>query len=186
MASRSYEDQSAMREDIRRINLYINGVKEDYTIVDRLGEGEPQFTSRKSLAHWRLYASGTFSSVYKAIDKNYAQHDNRYWEATSQPVPTDEAARKQLEKDAEKNDALSRLKGNLDRNVQDLKRADGQDSKSADGQVWVALKRIYVTSSPDRIYNELDIMEDLRWVSVVQPVEHFAHIKMKREEHAAM
>jgi hypothetical protein len=51
MASRSYEDQSAMREDIRRINLYINGVKEDYTIVDRLGEGEPQFTSRKSLAH---------------------------------------------------------------------------------------------------------------------------------------
>lgn len=39
MQSKSYEDQTAMREDIRRINLYINGVKENYAIVDRLGEG---------------------------------------------------------------------------------------------------------------------------------------------------
>jgi len=29
---------------------------------------------------------------------------------------------------------------------------------------YVALKRIYVTSSPDRIVNELEIMEELRYV----------------------
>lgn len=108
------------------------------------------------------YAPGTFSSVYKAIDKNYAQHDNRYWEATSQRVPADATARKQLERDAENNDAMSRLKGSMDRGVIDSKGGDGQSRAAPDGQVWVALKRIYVTSSPDRIYNELDIMEDLR------------------------
>lgn len=40
MQSRSFEDQVAMREDIRRINLYIEGVEQNYTIVDRLGEGK--------------------------------------------------------------------------------------------------------------------------------------------------
>jgi hypothetical protein len=39
MESRSFEDQTAMREDIRRINLYIKGLKDNYTVVDRLGEG---------------------------------------------------------------------------------------------------------------------------------------------------
>jgi cell division control protein 7 len=29
-------------------------------------------------------------------------------------------------------------------------------------RVYVALKRIYVTSSPERIYNELEVMEELR------------------------
>ncbi|KAI5450365.1 Cell division control protein 7 [Naganishia albida] len=137
MQSRSFEDQVAMREDIRRINLYIEGVEQNYTIVDRLGEG-------------------TFSSVYKAIDKNYASHDNRYWEATSMPVPVDAESRKQLEREAERTDVKTRTQ-----------RIFGEPSKKANGtasggQVWVALKRIYVTSSPDRIYNELDIMEDLR------------------------
>ena len=108
------------------------------------------------------YLSGTFSSVYKAIDKNYAQHDNRYWEVTSRTIPTDATARKQLEKDAEDNDAPSRLKANLDRGRAESTSTNDQRSTSGNGQVWVALKRIYVTSSPDRIFNELEIMEDLR------------------------
>lgn len=33
------------------------------------------------------------------------------------------------------------------------------------GTVYVALKRIYVTSSPVRIFNELDILNDLRSVT---------------------
>lgn len=40
-----------MREDIRRINLYIKGVKEDYTIVDRLGEGKSQSPLTEPLAN---------------------------------------------------------------------------------------------------------------------------------------
>lgn len=31
------------------------------------------------------------------------------------------------------------------------------------GKVYVAIKRIYVTSSPIRIHNELDILNDLRY-----------------------
>lgn len=48
MQSRSFEDQTAMREDIRRINLYIQGVEQNYTIVDRLGEGKLSFLPRPS------------------------------------------------------------------------------------------------------------------------------------------
>lgn len=65
-------------------------------------------------------------------------------------------SRKQLEREAAKNDVESRLQRTFG---ESSKKADGT---AAGGQVWVALKRIYVTSSPDRIYNELDIMEDLR------------------------
>lgn len=108
------------------------------------------------------HLSGTFSSVYKAIDRNYAQHDNRYWKVTSRTIPTDTTARKRLEKDAEDNDASSRLKANLDRGRAESTGATDQRRTSGNGQVWVALKRIYVTSSPDRIFNELEIMEDLR------------------------
>lgn len=108
---------------------------------------------------------GTFSSVYKAIDKNYALHDNRYWEAHNEPVPLDAASRKQLEREAETNNVKTRLQKTFNessstREVSDIKRSTGENGTK--GQVWVALKRIYVTSSPDRIYNELDIMEDLR------------------------
>lgn len=72
------------------------------------------------------------------------------------PVPVDAESRKQLEREAERTDVKTRTQ-----------RIFGEPSKKANGtasggQVWVALKRIYVTSSPDRIYNELDIMEDLR------------------------
>ncbi|KAJ9118204.1 hypothetical protein QFC22_004110 [Naganishia vaughanmartiniae] len=145
MESRSFEDQTAMREDIRRINLYIRGLKDNYTVVDRLGEG-------------------TFSSVYKAIDKNYSMYDNRYWESAKQ-VPQDPSSRKQLEREAENEDTTSRLSEQLKVSSKStaspsVRHADGADA--ADGHVWVALKRIYVTSSPDRIQNELDIMEDLR------------------------
>lgn len=157
MQSRTFEDQTAMREDIRRINLYIEGVEQNYTIVDRLGEGNVLFPPPRHA--WNTDTShdlGTFSSVYKAIDKNYASHDNRYWEATSVPAPVDAESRKQLEREAEKTNVETRLQ-----------RIFGGSSKKAGGtatgdQLWVALKRIYVTSSPDRIYNELDIMEDLR------------------------
>lgn len=79
-----------------------------YEIIDKLGEG-------------------TFSSVYKAIDKNHFLYDNYLWTGKLPGPPPGHLARTNRSKN-----------------------------------VCVALKRIYVTSSPQRILNELEIMEDLR------------------------
>ena len=64
--------------------------------------------------------TGTFSSVYKAIDLQHEYYENDLWASRS------------------------------------------PRSASRQGNVYVALKRIYVTSSPSRILNELEIMEELR------------------------
>lgn len=65
-----------------------------------------------------LQRTGTFSSVYKAVDLCHQIYDNNGWQGTS--------------------------------------RTQGS------GKVYVALKRIYVTSSPIRILNELQILRDLK------------------------
>lgn len=83
----------------------------DYRIVDRLG-------------------TGTFSSVYKAIDPWYhTKWDNTPWHGHH---PSSSSAYCQI---------VSYPKGS---------------------KVFVAIKRIYVTSNPERIRNEISIMEDCR------------------------
>ncbi len=67
-------------------------------------------------------SSGTFSTVYKAIDVAHHNHNNEYWCPAT-------VSRRKLEENR---------------------------------PVYVALKRIYVTSSPNRILNELQIMASLR------------------------
>ncbi|KAK4700918.1 cell division control protein 7, partial [Phenoliferia sp. Uapishka_3] len=51
-----------------------------------------------------------------------------------------------------------------------------KDIQRGTGTVYVALKRIYVTSSPMRIHNELDILNDLRGASnvayLIQAIRH--------------
>jgi serine/threonine protein kinase len=79
---------------------------------------------------------GTFSSVYKAIDLEHDQYDNTAWDYEMQKIPGAESANS----DAPGTTKLSDSEG---------------------GKV-VALKRIYVTSSPDRIENEIAILHDLR------------------------
>lgn len=90
-------------------------------------------------------------------------YDNRYWEGAKQ-VPQDEATRKQLEGEAQSEDTTSRHDNQLRLPSREVAGGNGlrANGDASDGHVWVALKRIYVTSSPDRIQNELDIMEDLR------------------------
>jgi cell division control protein 7 len=83
-------------------------------------------------------AAGTFSSVYKAIDLKNSSFDNSLWLTDPSPSP----------------DATSATITNNDK------------KKKKKPKVYVALKRIYVTSSPTRIENEISILEDLRFVYV--------------------
>jgi cell division control protein 7 len=106
------------REELEEILAEMNDLSEavaaitpDYKLVDRLG-------------------TGTFSSVYKALDLGYhSKWDNTEWHGHHHPASS----------------------------------AFYQSAtRPPDSKVFVAIKRIYVTSSPERIRNEIAIMEDCR------------------------
>lgn len=129
-------DASCCLQELEKIGDEIEGMehamldlKNMYQIVDKLGEGACSYcTLRADSLKRRLASTGTFSTVYKAIDLQHDRFDNSEWHHRSEEKP------------------------------------------SKRSKVYVALKKIYVTSSPERIYNELSILEKLRWVSHIPGV----------------
>ncbi|KAG8735217.1 hypothetical protein FRC10_010876 [Ceratobasidium sp. 414] len=85
---------------------------------------------------------GTFSSVYKAIDLHFTSYDNQEWNTS------DGYADYPL---------LSTSKGLSSKTTSEYTPAFCQKNK-----YFVAIKRIYVTSSPQRIANEIELMEATR------------------------
>ncbi|KAG6868010.1 hypothetical protein C0993_008444 [Termitomyces sp. T159_Od127] len=111
IALKSREERFEIMEEIADLENRMPQLGQDYKIVDRLG-------------------TGTFSSVYKALDLGYhTKWDNDPWHGHHPP-------------------SSSAYYQSVPRH---------QNSK-----VFVAIKRIYVTSSPERIRNEISIMEDCR------------------------
>ncbi|KAF8329818.1 kinase-like domain-containing protein [Cantharellus anzutake] len=94
----------------------------EYVLIDRLGEGWHVICLDWKCVMGSQFSSttGTFSSVYKAIDLNHARYAEVPWLRDLQPLLPPRSKR------------------------------------------YVAMKRIYVTSSPARIANELSILEDCR------------------------
>ena len=122
---KSREEQHEIQEEITELEMAVPHLTPDYKIIDRLG-------------------TGTFSSVYKAIDLGY--HDKWYnseWHGTH---PTTSSAHYQ------------------------------SVPRQAGSKVFVAIKRIYVTSGPERIKNEIMILEDCRMCRhVSQLITAFRH-----------
>ncbi|GJJ07071.1 hypothetical protein Clacol_001270 [Clathrus columnatus] len=105
---RSPEERQEITEEIDDLLRAVPRLRDDYYLLDRLG-------------------TGTFSSVYKAIDLMRDAWDNTPWQGVQ---------------------------------GEDM---DGQASNPGPHRKsFVAIKRIYATSMPDRIRNELSILEDLR------------------------
>lgn len=120
------DEQEQIAEEILDLEEAVPQLREDYRIVDRLG-------------------TGTFSSVYKAIDLWY--HTKWYNTPWHNLHPPSSSAYYQSE---------PRPKGS---------------------KAFVAIKRIYVTSGPDRIRNEISIMDDCRGCRhVSQLVTAFRHL----------
>ena len=122
---KSPEERAEIEEEIRDLENAMPGLTADYKIVDRLG-------------------TGTFSSVYKALDLGYHDKwDNTPWQGHHPPSSS----------------------------------AHYQSApRPPDSKVFVAIKRIYVTSSPERIRNEISIMEDCRGCRhVSQLITAFRH-----------
>lgn len=106
---RSPEERREIEEEIKDLMENVPQLQNDYRIVDRLG-------------------TGTFSSVYKAVDLHYhTKWDNTPWHGHHPPSSS--------------------------AYYQSVHRPPGS-------KVFVAIKRIYVTSSPERIKNEVSIMID--------------------------
>lgn len=106
-------------------------LEKTYRLVDRLGEGASRLPcsflgSQRSRLTPLL--TGTFSSVYKALDLRNSSFDNKLW---------------------------------LPSSANELVLHEGKQKRK---HIYVAIKRIYVTSSPTRIENEISILEDLRFV----------------------
>ncbi|KAL4251096.1 hypothetical protein ABKN59_005629 [Abortiporus biennis] len=105
------EEQEEIVEEIADLEACVPQLTPDYKLIDRLG-------------------TGTFSSVYKAIDLGYhTKWDNTPWHGSHPPSSS----------------AYYQTR-----------------PKPSGSKVYVAVKRIYVTSGPERIRNEISIMEDCR------------------------
>ena len=177
---RGPEELEAIQYEILELESEIQIAKR-YKIIDRLGEGEsawrvhdqPSRAELPSARRWRT--TGTFSAVYKAIDCNHPFYNNTKWQSSSgasaaPKLPSLQALRQSSvsnprssrssssQRDSPYQNLVAARKHlkSLSSNKYSLTRQEGGSP------VYVALKRIYVTSSPQRIQNELDILADLR------------------------
>jgi cell division control protein 7 len=136
--SRSVEEQTEIQREMAVLYKAVPKLKGQYQLLDRLG-------------------TGTFSSVYKAIDLLYDDWDNQPWlgnhppESTAYYQSSGPAYKGRGGRGPKRRSADS--SGDVDMEA---------DSNPKDGNVYVAVKRIYTTSGPERIKNELSILETCR------------------------
>ena len=154
--------------------------------------------------------------MYKAIDCNHPFYNNTKWQSSSgasaaPKLPSLQALRQSsvsnprssrssssTQRDSPYYNLLAARKHlkSLSSNKYSLTRQEGGSP------VYVALKRIYVTSSPQRIQNELDILADLRsarctaylvealrhedQVIAVMPYEKHQDFRVSRKNYSAL
>lgn len=97
-----------------------------------------------------LLLTGTFSTVYKAEDLDYGFYQNDWDDASK--------------------DASKWLSPPIKRQMKAETRSSNTHQKSHKEPRYVAIKKIYVTSSPMRIQNELELLHDLRGCGSVCPL----------------
>ena len=144
-------------EDMRNLEASFVGISKRFRLINRIGEGllDKIHSHSQKCAHINVYIpSGTFSTVYKAEDRLYDQYVNDWdWDC----------------EDGEP-------KANKRRRLGDV---EGQQTavRAKKRKHYVALKKIYVTSSPARILNELELLYDLRGCHSVCPlITAFRHL----------
>jgi cell division control protein 7 len=149
LSARPQEEQEEIIQEISRLNAVIPLLAENYQVIDRLG-------------------TGTFSSVYKAIDLRYDQWYNKPWKGYHPPESSAyyQSVGPGYRGRGGRGPGIGKGKGkgkdkareNKESNAMavDLAEASGGAPES---KVYVAIKLIYTTSGPERIRNELIIMQ---------------------------
>ncbi|KAI9816570.1 MAG: hypothetical protein M1827_001702 [Pycnora praestabilis] len=136
----------SVAEDIEKFAATFKGIEKRYRLINRIGEGlyDAPALIPFATANRRLLLTGTFSTVYKAEDLLYDRYDNEW--------------------DIEQKESRKWSSPPLKKRRTDL----GPSSPSSEpfgrrkGPQYVAIKKIYVTSSPIRIQNELELLHDLK------------------------
>ncbi|GJN86919.1 cell cycle protein kinase [Purpureocillium lilacinum] len=118
--------------------------------MDKLTEDFPGFRDKYRLI--KRIGEGTFSTVFKAEDLDYGRYDNS-WD---------------LEDDASKWTPPPLKRQQQQQNHQ--RRQASSPPRRPKRPRYVAIKKIYVTSSPARILNELELLHDLRRCPSVCPL----------------
>jgi cell division control protein 7 len=144
----------SVREDMGKLESTFRGISKRFRLINRIGEGKTASDICKP--KWReanrIYImKGTFSTVYKAEDLLYDGYQND-WDA-------DEEA------DENNWEVPPTKKRRLGDNVKESVPSNGKKKPR-----YVALKKIYVTSSPLRIQNELELLHQLRGSRSVCPL----------------
>ncbi|KAJ2956406.1 hypothetical protein NQZ79_g7719 [Umbelopsis isabellina] len=124
--------EELLKEEVTEIMDEFTTLGDYYKLVDKIGEG-------------------TFSSVYKAIDVRHDYYDNSTWDLSSickdyERINLEESDLIATSEDANGNDHSTNQK----------------HSNNEPPTQFVALKRIYVTSSPQRITSEIEILHQLK------------------------
>ncbi|KAH9482230.1 Cell cycle serine/threonine-protein kinase hsk1 [Psilocybe cubensis] len=140
LTKRPPEEQDEIREEFEELYDAVPALREDYELVDRLG-------------------TGTFSSVYKAIDRNYREFHNAPWLGHHPPQSSAYYQAAGPGYKGRGGRAARWRRSGMDMDVDGD--GDGEEERVPE-QVFVAIKRIYTTSGPERIRNELAIMEECR------------------------
>ena len=149
LSARPQEEQEEIMQEISHLNAAIPFLAENYQVIDRLG-------------------TGTFSSVYKAIDLRYDEWDNKPWKGNHPPESSAyyQSAGPGYRGRGGRGPGIGKDKGKGK-----VKASENKDSNAMavdfvetsggapENKVYVAIKLIYTTSGPDRIRNELTIMQ---------------------------
>ena len=148
LSARPQEEQEEIIQEISHLNAAIPFLAENYQVIDRLG-------------------TGTFSSVYKAIDLRYDEWDNKPWKGNHPPESSAyyQSAGPGYRGRGGRGPGIGKDKGKGKDKARENKDSGAmavdfaEASGASESKVYVAIKLIYTTSGPDRIRNELTIMQ---------------------------
>ena len=135
-------------EELEAFRASFRGLSRRFRLISRIGEGEC-VDDEAIVSHANHLTKGTFSTVYKAEDMLYNSYNLEAKENKMDNPPAKRA----------KTDGGSTTHHALDRQTRKRK-----------SPRFVAIKKIYVTSSPSRIQNELELLYDLRGCIDVCPL----------------
>lgn len=140
------QDESVVR-DMKKLENEFTGISGRFRLINRIGEGllNHVHSFARALMLTECPCIGTFSTVYRAEDLLYDHYQNNWYKGPP---------------GARDNNDIPRKRRRLDDTCEQGSRIQAVKTKKP--RHYVALKKIYVTSSPSRIMNELEIMLDLR------------------------
>lgn len=145
------EVDESVKDDMKKLEDSFQGISDRFRLVNRIGEGTfyPLSVPRGLACTDRGQHVGTFSTVYKAEDLLYDHYQND-WDMFRDHLSNT------WTRPSSKRRRVADRRGPLP-----TKRTKRR---------YVALKKIYVTSSPIRIQNELELLYDLRGCRSVCPL----------------